>query len=354
MLRAPVPKPQAPSDRASIESYRDQLFWQVTAAQVLGELRAPSAIDPLIGVVLAPEKADLQATAVLALVKLGKTAVPRVTPILERDGSRGAAAAILGTIGRKQAEPAMIAATRTANDVERALIARELTLLPRSAASKAAFESVLSRVSASTSVPSGTTAAVLLAESAARFCDPSLVAPLRERAQRIQGNPDDVHAFREAVVVTLLKLARPDQLKSVQATVDRFGMTQHQELLTQVTELFDRCGESASCHVRELANPDNQRQARQFIAIKAGYMAVVFGDAKTRDEILTQLDAIENPAVRFVAAQAIDQLTPNGSNAVANAVQVILDRNRERGDPSQLASDAPLRQLLYRLRARAE
>ena len=49
--------------------------------------------------------------------------------------------------------------------------------------------------------------------------------------------------------------------------------------------------------------------------MKDGYMIAILGNDGTRDELLGVLDSIENAAVRFVAGQAIDHLSPKGSQA---------------------------------------
>src|SRR5690606_2286070 len=63
--------------RAAIDPYRDQVFRQVTAAQILGEIESEKAVEPLIRVILDPSKGDVATTALLALVKIGKPSVDR-------------------------------------------------------------------------------------------------------------------------------------------------------------------------------------------------------------------------------------------------------------------------------------
>ena len=56
----------------------------------------------------------------------------------------------------------------------------------------------------------------------------------------------------------------------------------------------------------------NQEQATQFVGIKAGYMGAILGGEPHRDELVKHIDSFENAAVRFVAAQTIDHLSPEG------------------------------------------
>ena len=118
-----------------MDSFRNELFWQTTSAQLLGELKDESAIEPLLKVMLDPAKADVQPTAVLALVKIGKAAAARTIKILndqdpdmaaycagrvqKATGSKDVpkdkphvaiAAVILGSMGRPDSLDAMVAA----------------------------------------------------------------------------------------------------------------------------------------------------------------------------------------------------------------------------------------------------
>jgi hypothetical protein len=58
--------------------------------------------------------------------------------------------------------------------------------------------------------------------------------------------------------------------------------------------------------------------------------------------------------VRFVASKAIDHLTPRGSKGIADDLQKVVDANIKRGDSNKMAGDIPLKQLIYRLRTRAQ
>ena len=89
-----------------IEDYKNQLFWQTSAAQILGEIGDPKAVDPLIKVLLDPAKVDVHATAVLALVKIGKPATERAIQILRDKDPKMAEFAAIRTkkaTGAKQA-----------------------------------------------------------------------------------------------------------------------------------------------------------------------------------------------------------------------------------------------------------
>jgi hypothetical protein len=79
-----------------------------------------------------------------------------------------------------------------------------------------------------------------------------------------------------------------------------------------------------------------------------------YGDEKARGEIIDRLGSIDNAAIRFVAGQTIDFLSPKGSKDAADALQKIIEKNAKTADKDKIAGDAPLKQIMYRVRARAE
>lgn len=81
-LQVDMVLPRSGYDQALIEPFRDQLFWQATAAQVLGLLGDAQAVAPLLEVMLEPVKADVHASALLALVKLGRPSVEAAAQLL--------------------------------------------------------------------------------------------------------------------------------------------------------------------------------------------------------------------------------------------------------------------------------
>lgn len=354
-LKTTLPRPASAKDVSRIDAYRDELYRQTTAAQVLGELHAPEAVGPLTQVMLDREKADVHATALLALVKIGKPAVKRASELSKDPRHVGTAAIILGTIGRPEAEAPLIAASKTrTNAVDRAIAARELTKLPRSSASTAAFCTAFESIPLTTTVPPGMNALEMLSESAAQLYDPGLIDWLLERGQKTKGPKADLAGVRATIAIAVLKLARPEQLAKAKTAVDRWGAKRERSLYDQTRVLLGRCKTSASCYVGELARPENQVQANQFMGIKAAHMAAILGNATTRGEIVQRLPAVTNAAVRFAAAQAIDHLAPNGASDTAAHLRKIIEQNARSRDRHFIHADAPLRQVLYRIETRAD
>jgi hypothetical protein len=381
MLEKEVTRPESAKDKDGIDKYRDQQFWQTTSAQVLGELQAPEAVEPLLKVLLDPSKVDFHSTSVLALVKIGKPSVDAATKLLHAEPTDKLAAynltrikeatkakelpkdkpyivmasIVLGTVGRPEALPAMRQALEKAdNDTNRAVIAREMAKIPPTPESKQAFKSTFEKISLDSVVPPGMNALEMLSESAGQFYDSAMVPWLLERAEATKGGGEDKKALQSAITVTALKLAKPEQLDQVKAAVDKYGTKLEKDLYVQVEKLVKACGDRVACYLAEIEKSQNQDQKNQFVGIKAGYMVTIYGSEQTRGEVIQRLDSIDNSAVRFVAAQAIDYLSPKGSKEAAAELKKIIDKNIASADQNKVQADAPLKQVMYRIEARAE
>ncbi len=382
MLEVEMERPGAADskDASKIDTYRDQQFWQLTAVQVLGEVGDESTVEPLLKVMLDPQKADIQADTLIALVKLGKFANPAALKLLtapmddklatyhaarvqKATGAKEApkdsphiatAALIVGTIGRAESIAPMIEALNKADkDVNRAVIARELTKIPATAASKDAFKAAFEKISIDTNIPPGYNALQMLAEASGSFFDAGMVDWLLTRATATRGEGDAVKALQGAILVTAIKLAKPDQLPAVKKAVDALGTQVEKDFYAQSEKLLAECKESAACYVAAMEKGENQDQKNQLIGVKAGYMVAILGGEKERDELIAGLSSMENAAIRYVAAAGIDFLSPKGSTEAADKLLDIIEKNKKSADANRIAGDAPLRQVMVRIRSRA-
>jgi cellobiose-specific phosphotransferase system component IIA len=382
MLSHEMKIPKDRKDVDKIDDYRDQQFWQTTSAEVLGEIRDPQAVEPLMKVMVDPTKGDVQSTAVLALTKIGQPSVDAAEKLLDGSDSKlvdyclrriqeatgsketpknrpyvQTAALVLGTAGRPSALPAMLAALRSEkSEVNRAILAREITKIPATPESKEAFEHAYESISLDTVIPpSGTSALEMLTEAAGSFYDPTMIPWLLERAAKTKGNAEDKKALQGTITITALKLAKPDQIAQVKSqAVDRYGTQIEKDAYKLTDALLKSCGETVSCYLNAIQQSKNQEQKSQFAGIKAAYMLGILGNDQTRDKLVDELDSIDNAAVKFTAAQAIDHLSPKGSTETADKLKKILDKDAVLADQDKIMADAPLKSVMYRVRARAE
>jgi HEAT repeat protein len=365
--------------KESISDYKDQVYWQATAAKVLGEIGDTAAIEPLLKVLLDPAKADVHTTALLALVKIGKpTLDPAVkllsgqdTKLIEYSATRykratGApqlpkdkphvqtAAVVLGMLGRAEAlQPLSAALNAAQEDGTKALLAREITkIVPATAASKDVFKQAYEGISGDT-LTQQTNAIMMLTEAAGTFFDPSMIGWLLERAEKVEASPDVKKGIQGVITLTAIKLMTPDQVGVVSGAVAKYGTQIEKDAFQRASALLKSCGEKAACYLTEMEKTSNQDVKSQFTAIKAGYMLAIFGNEQTRDDIVKHMDSFENAAVRYVAAQAVDRLSPKGATATADQLNAIIQKNAKTADGDKIAGDEPLKQVMYRLRSRA-
>ncbi len=376
-LEADMPKPKK-DDKESFNGARDQLFWQTTAAEVLGETGDPAAVQPLLKVVLDPAKVDVHATAFLALVKLGKPAVEGAVKVLngedtklvayslqrQKDAANGGQlpanlhvatmALVLGTAGRAEGRaPLVMALKKESDEANKAILARELAKIPGTDESKQAFKEAFESIALDTMIPPGNPALQVLTEASGQFYDPGLVPWLLARADAVKGDPEDKKSLQGAILITVLKLAKPDQLPLVKKAVDKYGTSIEKDIYKQVETILNACGDRVGCYLTALEKPENQDRQTQFIGIKAGYMVGILGNEQSRGELIQRLDAIDNAALRFISAQTIDQLSPKGSKEAAASLRMIIEKNAKSPDKNKAAGDSPLKQVMYRIEARA-
>jgi PBS lyase HEAT-like repeat-containing protein len=369
-----LPKP-GEQNKEKVTEFRNQQFWQTTATQLLGAIGDPAAVDPLLKVLLDPAKANLHADAVVSLVKIGKPAVARATQLLAGEDKElvefaalrarkasgmpvppgdaphvRTAAIVLGTVGHASAAPALIAALQGQNDANRAVILRELAKLPASPQIKQAFQTGFVGLSPDAMIPPGQPALQVLAESATSFFDPGFVPWLLQQAAAVKKDDET----RSALLVAAIKLMLPDQVAAVGAAVDKYGSELEKSVFAEAAGLIKGCGQQVNCYFETATKPTSQEDKSQFIGIKAAYMLGILGNEKVRDQLVTGVDPISNAAVRFTAAKVIDYLSPKGSIAAADELQKMVDANLKRGDRDKIAGDAPLKQVIYRLRSRAQ
>lgn len=376
-LAAPIKHPTTGKNKQQqrdlIDPYRDELFWQVTAAQVLGELKSQQAVEPLIKVVLDPSKGDVATTALLALVKIGKPAVDRAAKVLnesdplvaftkeaikkatdadklpEGNPALASAAAIIGMAGRTDGIPPLLAALEgKVSDEERALIARELPKMPPTDESKAAFKKAFEATSLDTTIQ-GTPALMILGEAAATYYDSDMVSWLLDRAQNTTGGGEAKTGLQQTLVSSAIKIAKPAQWDEVMAAAKKYEVS---DLATVVDPIVKACGDKVDCYLDQVEKTDNQSDKNQLAGIKAAYMVGVLGDTKARDSLVDRLESIENGAVHYAALGSIDKLSTSAAPEVVAKLEALIEKNEKSADPGKLSKNQPLKQIAYRISVR--
>ncbi len=380
MLEPDIVRPQSAKDKDKIDDLKNQQFWQITAAQVLGELKDPQAVEPLMKMVLDPSKVDGHATAVLALVKIGKPSVDAALKLLADEDTKlkehhfvkvqaatkakkppedaphvRMAAIILGAIGNTAAASQMIAVLgKTESLPQKAVIAREIARLPPTAETKKAFQEAFAAMKSDTAIPETSgNALATLCEASSLFYDPAMSEWLLQSVDALKGADEDKKAIQAVAITTATKLMKPAQAKTVNDFVQKWGTQIEKDNYKLAENVVKSCQENVACYLTQVEKSENQDNKTQFAGITAAYLIGVYGDAKSADAIIERLGSIDNAAVRHVASQTIDYLSPQGSTAAADIIEKIIDKNVQSADSAKIQADNTLKQVMYRIRSRA-
>ncbi len=349
--------PDGPTgDELGSEAYQDQLFWQSTAARVLGQIGDPRAVDPLFAVLLAPKKLALKRDALLGLVSLGAPARTTAVRLLQRGGEAARTASeVLGMSGHPDALPPLLAALRIEKDpTARAFFALALTKLPATPEAIAAFQKAYESLPPKTLLEPGVPAHESLASAASLFFDSRLVGWLLARADAAPKGARQ-KALRSALLQSALLLARSQELPSVKAALDRYGEEKERTIHDQVAPLLSRCGEDTRCYLAELDESVAPGPA-ECRGVKAAWMLGVAGDVASRDGIVERLRRSDHLEGLMASAFALDRLTALDSNSVAEKLEAVVTAGHWSRDTVRrvLSSpSAPLRDVIARLRGRA-
>ncbi len=370
----------------------DEMFWQVTAAKLLGLMKSQAAVKPLIKMVLSPYKAAGAMTSILALMKIGKPAIAPTVALLkgedaelveyskventkaangDKNGEKAAitahvatAALILATIGREESAAPLIEVVSKAEDVPRAIIARELAKVPKTPATVKAFQDAFEKSPPTLSLPpQGQGAREVLLEAAGTFYDSSFVPWILKQAKDMKGEEGDLEPIRNASLSVAMKLAKADQFKLLEdlynTKVTAEGKT------TTVGKGFEKefkiakdvattCGDKLECYLDKLGDPASQKEDTQFQGIKSAYMIGVLNNPAARMKIIELMPKLTNAAVRFVSVSVIDYLSPKGDTAIAAELQKIVDAAAASKDAAKTRLNSAFPTVIYRLNARAQ
>jgi HEAT repeat protein len=327
----------------------------------LGTLGDATATKPLLKIVMEKDKAEIAATALLSIVKIGSGAVPVLLDVLAgkdtemvdfakgKAGDAGgnaksyvaASAMALGAIGRVDARAPMIQALKASdNEMNRAVVARELTALPASPDATKAFRAGYDKVPATASIwPSMFAARPALLTASARFYDAEMVSWLLTQASAAKGKDEETMS---AALGSAIKLMKGPSVAKVKTVVDKIGTDKDKSAFKAATELLGKCSEEVDCYLAKLKDDDVS------VSMKAAHMVGMLGDTRAGMEVVKLLPTIANADVRAAAVLAVDHAVQKDGATVADALQkLVVDKS---GDGALASTSAE--QVVYRLRAR--
>jgi len=385
------------NDRKDVSNLKDEIVWQTTSALLLGNLKSTAAVKPLIKIVLSPNKADIGATAVNALIKIGKPSVAPTIALLRSEDKElmeyskgenlktnagadgkvpeaaakaaekahvGTAAIILSTLGREDGSAALLDTMDKGDDLARAIIARELPKLPKTDATIKAFQTAFEKTPTSLQIPPSSGARESMIDASSDFFDASIVPWMVKTAVDLKGEADTIDPIRAATFTAVLKVMKADQvtegekLNSIKADgpdgkPTTLGKAYEKEYKI-TTELLKACGDKVDCYFGKLLEPASQEEKTQFQGMKSLYMIGILGGPEVRQKLVATLPKLNNAALRFITGKIIDHHSPKGDTALAAALQKIVDEGEATKDPLKIQGNNSFKTVIYRLNAKAQ
>ncbi|HTJ80773.1 MAG TPA: hypothetical protein VL400_03590 [Polyangiaceae bacterium] len=401
----------APIDMKSEENVQDQAFWQTVASLALGDLKSEKAIRPLMKVILSPSKGPVSNTALVALVKIGKSAVKPAEALLKGDdkelvdyakaealkgadmdpGSKdkdgklkkevtdaaekaylSSAAQILASLGADSSAGPLLGALDKADDQTKVIISLVLSQVPKTNDTLEAYKATFEKSKMNLDVPGVGSAKELLADGACEFFDASLVPWLTKAATDLKpadgAEQADVDSVRSYALLASMKLMKADQIADVEALSNiatKGTDDKGKEINTTIGKAFEKewkqskdlvtnCKDNVDCYFSKLTDDKSQDKDGQFTGIKAAYMIGIYGNDAARAKLVDAMPKITNGAVQQAALKALQVLAPKGDNAAADKLTEMLDKAEEAKDDKLQQQYGVFTQVAARLRARAQ
>ena len=371
-LKAPVPA------NPSVDVQKDQLmWWQQTSVQVLSDLQYTKAVKQLVITLLTPTKTGaLGASIQFALLKMAKTAEPELIKALngtdpayniagwDDKTNIGVIARVLAIIGRAPGRDAVLAALPGADTgTSRTELAQSLTQFPPDPRSEPAYLDTYKKVpwDDTDALLAGLSPRIALAQTSANFYDPKLCDWL---VKEMKGAPD--YSGRTVQLEAEVKLMTPDREDDVQGALANLkkempaqGFDQVQSMWTAADGALKKCKTDAGCYLGILdeAIPAAPPTA-YYKQVKSTWMAVIYGGGgaagATRAALLGKVDKIKNAGARIAVVEAIDELSPTGDVATADALDKIVAADTSSGDKDVMSTDNTVAQVAWRLRVRGQ
>ena len=382
---------KVPVDETPDSKLDEILFRQLTAVQLLGELKDPATVPALVGVLLTKEKGDLRATVTSVLLRIGAPAEaalagalggadPAWATMQSRWPERSWVPAIAEAatmLGRPlvRAQALAVLATET-NVTNKALLAQFAYRFAPNADALAAYKTAVESTDPGAVLAGaarGDARANMLA-SATYFYDASLVDWLVKLSaptlKLIAGKKDDPRKEEQLPALmteadTAIKLMTKEQLASVLPLVTGAdaamfalagvkGNTMRAKY-DAASGALETCNADAECFARIVSDPvETGKPEKVMRAVKAATMTAFFSTPETATKNAQRLAKLlakqPDPSARLAAVEAIDFLLPKGDGEVAMVLDETIDGELKAGTKN-LAHDG-MRKVANRLRAR--
>jgi hypothetical protein len=343
LLSAPVPAPITP------EVAMDQIqFWQLTAAQLVGDTKFTAGVGPLVKVLMTPTKKDLTFPVRLALHKMPKEAEPELIKALKGEGDYSKLAEAypeqgyvpliaepLAYISRPAGLAAIEAALANAKtDQNRTILATYLTYYPTDPKLVKEYTEAYGKVAPNAAIPlmGGSNGHAILAGTAANFFDPSLTEWILREIASAKGEAAD--ALPASGLPAAIKLMTVEQSKAVSDAVNKIpGQAIEKDMFKSASAVLEKCKKDAACYVGILDTPvPSAPPAAKMGHVKAVWMAVELKGSDTKAKLLERVEKVKDGSVRLALLEAIDTLSPKGDAAAADKLEKLVETDTAAGN----------------------
>lgn len=338
LLGRPVRNPDDPSEGM------DQIqFWQLTAAQIIGDLKFTPGIKPLVTVLMTPTKKALTFPVRLALHKMPKEAEPVLIQALKAEGDFGPLAAsypekayipIIAEPLAYISRPAGLAAVMEAldkadNDGNRVMLASYLTYWPSEPKTEKAYQDAAAKVpmNAAIALAGGSNGHAMLAGAAAQFYDSSFTDWVVKEINNAKGE-GVAEPIQSSGAISAIKLMSPEQAKTVGDTINAkiAGQAIEKDMFKAASAVVDKCKKDAGCYLKFLDTPiPSSPPAAKMGHVKAVWMIAMNGGEGDKQKLFDKLSTVKDRSVRLPMCEAIDHLSPKGDMALGDKLEKLVD-----------------------------
>ncbi len=369
-----------------VDSKKDQLYFlQLTAVQLIAELKDERAVPALTEALLTPIKAaELRGPLKNAFVSIPIASTRSLVAVLEGKAFAEKAkdfqpaqpagymtalvADSLGHISRPEGRDAVLAALGTADlpPMARFGLAQSLVLFPVDPRVVPAFQGAIAKLPPGEKT-NGLDMRAGLMQIASMFYDPNMVDSLLKESINAKGDEGERVQMRMLTLDPAIKVMNVAQKGAVEEAVkkteaelkaDPTKAKYVRDMFKLAAEVGDRCKEDASCYIKVLSEPIPAGQpAANTKQVKAAYMAAIYGGgsnaAQTRSELMKKVDGVKDPAARLAIVQAVDRLAPEGDQKAADDFDKLVESDKKIADKTTLMASDAVAKVAKRLRARA-
>jgi hypothetical protein len=365
-LSSPLERPARFDDKPAVKVYQNQLYWQNTAAELLGQLRAKEHVRTLFQTLLDPSKHEVHPNAELGLIKMGDAALPTLEALLE-----GTDAELVAQAGSavKMKEPAIYFATKIADQlrlpgsaaalrrvwarvddpIARTLLIRSESLLPGANVTQG-LKATFTSSKLSTTLPEGDSALEVLADAATNSLQHAELVPwLTERVDKLTGAGSRKGDVQRGLVEAISELAFPDEIKKAQKVAQLYGGRTGTPMFEQASALLASCGVEVACYrarVTQVGDAPDQAFGR----VKAVLMLGMLSGTEERALIAQQLASPVDREFLRAALRVIEYFTPARDEAIITELSKALKALPESNPPDQQVT--LIQRTLDRLNAR--